>query len=477
MKKILLKAIATIFIADFLLKIFFFVSSAGDIFIPFFVQTGWFRRNTKELSRPPWHEMKIPPSSPYYGYPKHLFWKSIMMRLRGKDTIYAVSDENQERKRGRVGGGRKTFIFIGDSVTWGCCGGKPFHKVFEEKMRERERRKISVRVFNFGVPGFNTRQEYFFLKRWFKHIRTTQGDAVVLGFLLAGDFVSERNFAPEEDTCFDEKTGLFLSCIFKIHLDKVREGTIGREQIESEFVKKMVKFSPIFSFMSYFGYGIPYLTPGITVLLSLSERYVRLVFSVYVSERQGRRKADIWNEVVPSDKIWGTSKWVEKIKHFAWENGLSMYAIIFPTKAQIVSFLNLYMDCVEKDEKDSNTCISEVLTIFRKKNPSSPYFVARRIFQELQIPYLDMFLHYVRYIISVSEQNGRKQPGRKIYQRVLNALFRDETHPSGKGHYIAGLAFFRFWLDLHSRSRVPTYTPTTSEFASLSRLRSSGLKK
>ena len=444
MGKILLKVLIAIFIVDFLLKISFAILASEDIFVPFFVQISWFRRNVKELPYPPWHEMKILPSSPYYGYYKYSFWEGIMMELKGKNTTY---DSNNKREGNKSKGDRmETFIFVGDSVTWGCCGDKPFHKVFEEKMSEK---KLVVKVFNFGVPGFNTRQEYFFLKRWFKYIHATRSGAVVLGFLPVNDFVSERDFVPEEDTCFDEKTGLFLSCIFKRYLDRVRKKSSLREEMESEFGKKIAKFSPLFSFMSYFGYSVPYLTPGITVLLSLSEIYVRLAFSVYVSERQGRRKVDIWNEVVPSDKIQGTEKWVGKIKHFAQENGLSMYAIIFPTKAQIASFLNLYIDCVEKDERNSNTCISEVLTIFQRKNPSSPYFVAHRIFHELQIPYLDMFLHYVRYIISVSERNGEKQSGRKIYWRILDDLFHDETHPSGRGHYVTGLAFFRFWLGLY----------------------------
>jgi len=401
----------------------------------------------KEVNHPPWYEMKIPPSSPYYGYTKRIFriLKSIMMDLREEDTNYVNGDE---KRKSRGGDERKTFIFVGDSITWGCCAEKPFHQVFKEKMEEK---KLSVKIFNFGVPGFNTRQEYFFLEKWFKYIPATQGGAVVLGFLLIGDFVSEENFDPYEDMCFDKETGLLLYCALKIYLDIEKKTASGRK-IYDRLGEKIADLSMLFSFMSYFGFGIPFLVPGVALPLSLAEIYIRISLSSYISDMQGRFESYIWNEKVPPERILGTKKWIEKIRDFARENGLDMFAIVFPTKTQIASFMKLYVGCVESSKREADECISEILKNLQEENPSSPYFVALRIFGELEIPYLDMLYHYVRYIVSVEEESKGDKQRTKFYLRVIEDLFRDEAHPSQTGHYVTGVAFFRFWLNLNQTS-------------------------
>ena len=104
---------------------------------------------------------------------------------------------NQDGFRGRPLNdkypGAKRILVIGDSYVfgWGVNTNQIFTSILEEKLNLKYQRKKYL-VFNAGVPGYNTEQEYYLLE---SIISTAQPDVVILGYVV-NDAEMQANVPP-----------------------------------------------------------------------------------------------------------------------------------------------------------------------------------------------------------------------------------------------------------------------------------------
>lgn len=113
-----------------------------------------------------------------YDYPKGMFQKDsllgysmtpnfegVLIKPEFKTEIHTNSQGLRDKEYDQKEDDEFRILAIGDSCTWGGYGTdleETYLKLLEKKLNERGSKSFSV--INAGVPGYNTLQEYLYLK-------------------------------------------------------------------------------------------------------------------------------------------------------------------------------------------------------------------------------------------------------------------------------------------------------------------------
>jgi len=102
------------------------------------------------------------------------FGKEVFINSMGfRDKEYTINKlENTLR-----------IAVVGDSITfgYGVVQNETYPKLLEQKLNDRSKNKINYEVMNFGVPGYNTVQEYEILK---DKVMNYSPSIVIMGFFF-----------------------------------------------------------------------------------------------------------------------------------------------------------------------------------------------------------------------------------------------------------------------------------------------------
>jgi hypothetical protein len=117
-----------------------------------------------------------------YQYDRTLGWfpmPSSRKTFTGLRTVSVAHNSKGFRDPEPVFDDRPRIVFIGDSFTWGY--DVEAEKCFTEKLRTKH---SEWQIYNFGVCGYSTDQEYLLLQR---HFREYQPNVVFLVFCTEND--------------------------------------------------------------------------------------------------------------------------------------------------------------------------------------------------------------------------------------------------------------------------------------------------
>lgn len=135
-------------------------------------------------------------------------------------------------------GGTYRILGLGDSITFGNSvdNYETFLKWIE---REAKRNNKKVETINFGVPGFNQKQEYSFFK--YKNGIKYSPDLIILA-LGATDFDTRiRKFNPQTGKLyFEEKSGPGIEKYLRT--EQFSETKLQIKEIKEYFIEKNVEF-------------------------------------------------------------------------------------------------------------------------------------------------------------------------------------------------------------------------------------------
>jgi hypothetical protein len=126
------------------------------------------------------------PANLNYRYDPQLGWfprSNSTTRVTASRTVTAIHNRDGLRGPERVEGNQPAVVFLGDSLVWG----------FDVEENERFTEKLQARhpewtVYNFGVSGYGTDQEYLLLQRYFENYHPA-----LVFLIICGDNDNEDN--------------------------------------------------------------------------------------------------------------------------------------------------------------------------------------------------------------------------------------------------------------------------------------------
>ena len=121
-----------------------------------------------------------------YHYDRQLGWfpsAKSKARITGSRTVTAI--HNRDGLRGPEGtpSNKPGIVFLGDSLVWGF--DVEAHERFTEKLQTKH---PEWAIYNFGVSGYGTDQEYLLLQRYFERYRPR-----LVFLVICGDNDNEDN--------------------------------------------------------------------------------------------------------------------------------------------------------------------------------------------------------------------------------------------------------------------------------------------
>ena len=238
-----------------------------------------------------------------------------------KTNSFGIREDEEvfSEERSAEGEGRQmeVAVFLGDSTIFGWGVSTPIDRIFEKE--------TGIYSLNLGVPNFNTRLEWNYFADFVEKVSDSiRIKALFLGFSL--------NDLPQEDICFDEKTGIFVICEA---LEKIKSSFSQRRHLSNE----IKGFLSMYRKLIFLSSPSQYFLARVRVISMLYDMTLpdgfRWGISIFYEMRRENEVLDIasspWGTKKLDEWLRSTEEFILKFRDFCRRNDIFFSVLVFPT--------------------------------------------------------------------------------------------------------------------------------------------------